>query len=213
MSLLRRAARPLLLVGVLAVTLFACSDLLSADKPDAVVKIEADGTKSVDEIRKEVKDNAKTWNGVRVAEDTTDTKKMYVEFTLPGTQLDTATSELGRVGGEAKSTKIDVDEEKLSDTPSTKQSDGTEASGESGRVRLRVEITDRSGSSGLTTVLGAAMLLFSIIGLITSIRWSLRKLGLGSRSDGTPRSRRVERPDLDLDPPTQETPVVPPQPY
>ncbi|MGB6058674.1 MAG: hypothetical protein WBF71_10450 [Microthrixaceae bacterium] len=219
------ARRVLLLVGlVLATTalgagLTSCSDLLEPNKPDAVVSIPVEGAKSLDEARKEVKEEATAIGGVRVGEDTTDPDRVVLEFMLPGKNLDAAVAALERLNANsatpgAVSTEVDVDEKKLTEEASTdpaKGSGGKAKDEEAGRVRLRVEIAKEAGSSALVTALGAMMLLFSIIGLVTSIRWLLRKLGMGRRQELGPPSRRVGRPDLDLDPPTQETPLVPRQ--
>ncbi|MGB3412026.1 MAG: hypothetical protein WBA45_12610 [Microthrixaceae bacterium] len=214
----------LLVVLVLATTavgagLTSCSDLLEPNKPDAVVSIPVEGSKSLDEARKEVKEEAAAVGGVRVGEDTTDPDQVVLEFMLPGKNLDAAVAALERLNDDSVSpgsvsTEVDVDENKLTEDSSTKSakgSTGTSKDEEAGRVRLRVEIAKEAGSSALVTALGAMMLLFSIIGLITSFRWVLRKLGMGRRHEVGPPSRRVGRPDLDLDPPTQETPLVPRQ--
>lgn len=221
-----RAARRILpLLGlVLATTalgagLTSCSDLLEPNKPDAVVSIPVEGAKSLDEARKEVKEEAAAVGGVRVGEDTTDPDRVVLEFMLPGKNLDAAVAALERMNDDSVSpgsvsTEVDVDENKLTEdasTNSTKGSTGKTKDEEAGRVRLRVEISKEASSSALVTTLGAMMLLFSIIGLITSFRWGLRKLGMGRRHEVGPPSRRVERPDLGLDPPTQETPLVPRQ--
>lgn len=214
------AARRIALVPVVAgltalvvVGLSSCSDLLDTNKPDAVVSIPVEASRSIDEVRKEVKDETARLGGVRVGEDTTDPDMVVLEFMLPGKNLDAAVAMLERMDPESISTEINVDEQKLSEDTQPEPTDSTSTAKakdeDAGRVRLKVEVTRETGSSGAVTALGALMLLFSLIGMFSSAKWMFRKLGLGGTRRDLP-VRRVGRPDLDRDPPTEETPLVPP---
>ncbi len=196
--------------------LSGCADLLDTNKPDAVVSIPVAGTRSIEEVRKEVKDETARLGGVRVGEDTTEEDQITLEFMLPGRNLDAVMAMLERLDPDAVSTEVNVEESKLTeDTTGSAGDDGASKKSarddEAGRVRLRVEISKDAGSSAVVTAFGALVLFLSVIGLFSSGKWLLRKFRRDHRPRDYPAARRVGRPDLDSDPPTQETPLVPPR--
>lgn len=193
----------------------ACSDLLDSNAADVVVQLEAKDEAAVARVRQDVLASASTWGGVRVGEQTGEVGASSLEFTLPGESLDIALGALdGVADAQVTSTEIDVDAEQIERTTTTTAADSREAAdGDAGRVRLRVEVTGES-PTGLEGVVRALMAVFSVIGLISTVRWLRSLPGRHSRrsgrDDGDPPRRNIDRVDLRRDPPTQETPRIPP---
>jgi hypothetical protein len=185
-----------------------CSDLLDTNKADAVVQIEADDQPAVLQTRQEVLASAPTWGGTRVGEQTTKPTESALEFMLPGENLDMALGALGRLDARVVSTTIDVDADQIERPTTTAAEDGDTPDPTEGQVRLRVEVTEAS-PTGAGAVVRLVMALFSVVGMIATVMWIVnwwRRRG----EHLTPR-RRIDRVDLREDPPTQETPRVPPQ--
>ena len=182
-----------------------CSDLLDTDKADAVVEIEAADQPAVLQTRQEVLAGAPTWGGTRVGEQTTAADSTALEFVLPGANLEMALGALGRLEARVVSTTIDVDAEQI-DRPVT-STDGSEAEPEDGTVRLRVEVSEATGA-GPGALLRLVMALFSVVGMVATVLWVLG--WWRRRGEHVPPRRRIDRVDL-REPPTQETPRVPPQ--
>lgn len=182
-----------------------CSGLSS--KSDVVVKLEVEDPSAVQRVRHEVLTGAGTWGGTRVAEESTTPEEIALEFSLPGQNLDMAIGALDALDANRVETRIDVDPEQVDRTTTPPEGEDAEPADP---VRLRVEVVEASGSSGS---LGRMVLaIFSVIGMVATALWVL---GLWRRRrdemDVTmPRVRNIDRVDLREDPPTQETPQVPP---
>ena len=193
--------------GLLAMTAAGCSDLLDTDKADAVVQIEADDQAGVLATRQDVLAEAPTWAGTRVGEETTAADSTALEFMLPGQNLEMALGSLGRLDARVVSTTIDVDVEQI-ERSTTPPAEGEDPDPTEGMVRLRVEV-DESAAAGPGAALRVVMALFSIVGMVATVSWILS--WWRRRGDHVPPRRRIDRVDLRGDPPTQETPRVPPQ--
>lgn len=206
--------RAVALVALLALMTFAtaCSDLLDTDDEDVLVRIAAGDETEVRRTRQEILAGASTWGGVRVGEQTGEAKGTALEFTLPGPNLDIALGALNQLDARVVSTDIDVDPAQLERSTTTRPDDGTERERvEDEPVRLRVEVTAEP-SAGADGILRAVMAVFSVIGVVATLRWiSDRWRGRGAYDDEPDRPRRrIDRVDLREDPPTAETPQVPP---
>jgi hypothetical protein len=196
----------LIAVCVTALAATGCSDLLDTKKADAVVEIEADDQPAVLQTRQEVLAGAPTWGGTRVGEQTTAASETALEFMLPGENLEMALGALGRLEARVVSTTIDVDVDQI-ERSTTVTEPGEEPDPTAGQVRLRVEVSE-TASAGVGAMLWLLMALFSIIGMVATVLWTLN--WWRRRAEHLPPRRRIERLDLGQDPPTQETPRVPP---
>lgn len=185
-----------------------CSDLLDTKKADAVVQIEADDQPAVLATRQEVLASAPSWGGTRVGEQTTKPNETALEFMLPGENLDIALGALGRLDARVVSTTIDVDAAQVERTTTTVTKGTPAADPSDGQVRLRVEV-DEASSAGAGALLRLIMALFSVIGMVATVMWVPN--WWRRRGDSVPPRRKIDRVDLREDPPTQETPRVPPQ--
>lgn len=186
-----------------------CSDLLDTNSADAVVKIEADDQSKVLLTRQEVLASAPSWGGTRVGEETTDASETALEFTLPGQNLDLALSAIGDLESRVVSTTIDVDASQVERGPTTTVEGAEPPDPAESEVRLRVEVT-QSAAGGAGAVLQLVLAVFSVIGMVATAGWVLswwRRRGERT----VPPQRNIDRVDLRDDPPTQETPRVPPQ--
>lgn len=191
------------------VVLAACSDLLDAGD-DVVVRLEAPDRAAVMRVRQQVLAGAPDWGGVRVGEQTADVGTSALVFSLPGDRLDIALGFLERLDAEVVSTEIDVETSQLErDAADGEDPDAAEASEDRGRVRLRVEVEERA-TTGADGLLRAVMAAFSVIGVVATFRWLRDRLVRRRDGHGRP-ARRIERVDLRSDPPTEETPRVPPE--
>ncbi len=204
---LRTARLALVAAAVLAATGAGCSSLGSGDA-DVVLRLQAEDLSALQRTRHEVLTSAGTWGGTRVGEETTAPDETALEFSLPGQNLDIALGALNALEAETVETHIDVDPEQVDRT--TAPAEGEEPA-EVAPVRLRVEVTEAPAAP--TGSLGRMVLaIFSVIGMVATVGWILnlwrrRSQALEQRA---PWTRNIDRVDLREDPPTQETPQVPP---
>lgn len=204
----RRAATAL--VALATITLAsACSDLLDTNSADAVVQIEADDQSQVLLTRQEVLASASTWGGTRVGEQTTGADETALEFTLPGSNLEIALAAIGDLDARVVATTIDVDAAQIERAPTTTRPGDEPADPSETQVRLRVEVTE-AAPAGAGAVVQLIMAVFSVIGMVATVGWVLRWWRRRGERTVPPR-RNIDRVDLRDDPPTQETPRVPPQ--
>jgi hypothetical protein len=188
-----------------------CSDLLDTRGADAVIRVEAEDQQELDRIKSELLDTSGSWDGTRVGETTAEDRDAALEFSLPGRSLNTALAVIGDLPGDVIATEIDVDAEQLDRTP-TSQPDEGRAQDPPDQVRLRVELT-QAPSAGLSSLFRLTMFAFSIVGMVTTVRWANRKLRPGrERAPRRRRVDRVERVDLSDGPPTAEHPRIPREP-
>jgi hypothetical protein len=197
--------------GAVAVALLVggCSGLLDTDSVDAVVQIEADDQAQVLRTRQELLASADTWGGTRVGEQTVAADETALEFTLPGQNLEIALGAIGELDARVVATTIDVDAEQLDRTPPTTAEGEAPPEPADTQVRLRVEVTEAT-PAGAGAFLQLIMAVFSIIGVVATVGWIVgwwRRRGERT----VPPRRNIDRVDLRDDPPTQETPRVPPQ--
>lgn len=186
-----------------------------------MIRLEARDRAAVMRVRQDVLAGASAWGGVRVGEQTGDVGESALEFTLPGPNLDIAIGAIGDVGATVVSTEIDVEASQIERTTTSRPADDGVGDGGpdpgDGQVRLRVEVSEES-PAGAEALLRGPMAVFSIVGVVATLRW-LRDL-VGSRRPGRrrgdrghgegPPRRSIDRVDLRDDPPTQETPRIPP---
>lgn len=206
----RRVPRSLLALALVLVVTAAsvgCSGLGSSDA-DVVLRLEAEDRPALQRTRQEVLASAGTWGGTRVGEETTEPDETAVVFSLPGQNLDMAIGALNALDAETVETRIDVDPEQVDRT--TAPPEGEEPA-EVEPVRLRVEVVEAppapAGSLGRMV-----LAIFSVIGMVATVGWVLklwRRRG-EALERRAPRVRNIDRVDLREDPPTQETPRVPP---
>lgn len=192
-----------------ALLVAGCSGLLDTDSVDAVVQIEADDQAQVLRTRQELLASAGTWGGTRVGEQTVAADETALEFTLPGQNLDIALGAIGELDARVVATTIDVDAEQLDRTPPTTAEGEPPPEPADTQVRLRVEVTEAT-PAGAGAFLQLIMVVFSIIGVVATVGWIVgwwRRRGERT----VPPRRNIDRVDLRDDPPTQETPRVPPQ--
>ncbi|MEX0767356.1 MAG: hypothetical protein WD029_02680 [Microthrixaceae bacterium] len=219
--------RVLGVVGMFACVLLAtsCGDLLSSNQADAVVKIEADDQPAVLQTRQEILTSAASWGGTRVGEETTQPNQTALEFSLPGENLEIALGALGRLDARVVATEIDVEAQQIDRSQSSATSSESGETSDSAspakpaenKVRLRVEVT-QAASAGTGGFLRLIMAIFSLIGMVATAMWITNKVKGRSKPKSRPPRRRIatstsssfEDPPT-LDPPTQETPRVPPQ--
>jgi hypothetical protein len=175
------------------VLLAGCSDLIRGSGADVTVQLEAEDRPHLMRVRQEVLSGSSAWGGVRVGEVTADAGAAALEFTLPGSNLDMALGAVGQVGARVTSTEIDLDPQQIDET---------------GEVRLRVEL-DEQAAGDADAVLRTVMAVFSIIGMLATVRW-IRDALRSRRNRSAKSRRRIERVDLRNEPPTQENPRVPP---
>ena len=196
--------------AALALTVLGgCSDLLDTKSADAVVQIEADDQAEVLLTRQEVLASATTWGGTRVGEQTTEANETALEFTLPGENLEIALSAISALDARVVATTIDVDAEQIDRAPATTVEGADPPDPADAQVRLRVEVTEAT-PAGAGAFLQLVMAVFSVIGMVATVGWIMKWW----RRRGTrtvPPRRNIDRVDLREDPPTQETPRVPPQ--
>lgn len=192
-----------------AVLVGGCSGLLDTDSVDAVVQIEADDQAQVLRTRQELLASADTWGGTRVGEQTVAADETALEFTLPGQNLEIALGAIGELDARVVATTIDVDAEQLDRTPPTTAEGETAPDPTDTQVRLRVEVTEAT-PAGAGAFLQLIMAVFSIIGVVATVGWLVSWWRRRGERTVPPR-RNIDRVDLRDDPPTQETPRVPPQ--
>lgn len=198
----------LALAGLASLAATGCSDLLDTNA-DAVVQIEADDQSQVLLTRQEVLASASTWGGTRVGEQTTEANETALEFTLPGENLEIALAAIGDLDARVVATTIDVDAEQIDRAPATTVEGADPPDPADSRVRLRVEVTE-AAPAGAGAFFQLVMAVFSVIGMVATVGWVMRWWRRrGERS--VPPRRNIDRVDLREDPPTQETPRVPPQ--
>lgn len=193
--------------------LAGCSGLLDTNSADAVVQIEADDRAQVLLTRQDVLASASTWGGTRVGEQTTEPDQTALEFTLPGENLDLALGAIGQLDARVVSTTIDVDAEQVDRAPAPAAPAETDAADDADpaaqQVRLRVEVSE-AAAPGAGAFVQLVMAVFSVIGMVATVSWILgwwRRRGERT----VPPRRNIDRVDLRDDPPTQETPRIPPQ--
>jgi uncharacterized iron-regulated membrane protein len=192
---------------VLGVT--GCSDLLDTNA-DAVIQLEAEDQDQVLLTRQEVLASASTWGGTRVGEQTTQPNESALEFSLPGENLEMALGAISELDARVVSRTIDVDPAQVDRTPpTTTERDQDPPDPAERQVRLRVEVTEAS-PGGAGALVQLVMAVFSVVGMVATAGWVMR--WWRARRPGTePPRRNIDRVDLRDDPPTQETPRVPPQ--
>jgi hypothetical protein len=187
--------------------LTGCGAMFGAGRADVTVQLEAGDRAQMMRVRQEVLSGAATWGGVRVGEQTGDVGTAALEFTLPGENLDIALGAIDEVDARVVSTEIDVDAKQLRrDAPLPDE--GARAPSPPDDVRLRIEVTE-AAAAGPETLLRSLMALFTVIGIVSSGRWLLGLMRPRSSAGRRP-PRRIDRADLERDPPTQENPQVPP---
>ncbi len=196
--------------AALALTVLGgCSDLLDTKSADAVVQIEADDQAEVLLTRQEVLASATTWGGTRVGEQTTEANETALEFTLPGENLEIALSAISALDARVVATTIDVDAEQIDRAPATTVEGADPPDPADAQVRLRVEVTEAT-PAGAGAFLQLVMAVFSVIGMVATVGWIMKWWRRRGNRTVPPR-RNIDRVDLREDPPTQETPRVPPQ--
>lgn len=199
-----------MLIGIVAIAAAAsCSDLLSNGSADVVVEIEADDQAQVLRTRQEVLATAPTWAGTRVGERTTGADETSLEFSLPGDKLELALAALDELDARVVSTQIDVDVDQIDRTPTTLDDRGEPPDPASRTIRLRVEVA-QAGSPGAGALVGLVIVVFSLVGMVSTVGWIVRWWRRRDETSVAPR-RIIDRVDLRDDPPTQETPRVPPE--
>jgi hypothetical protein len=198
-------------VFVAPVALTACSDLLQ--KADATVVLEAPDRPAVLRLRQELLDQSSTWGAVRVGENTAEQKgDTALTFSLPGRNLDAALGSINRLDAVVRSTTIDVEPDQVDrNAPATTAAAGADPT-KTDRVRLRVEIAEQA-AGGAGAFLRLVMALFSVIGMVAVGLWVLN--WFRRRNEPKPPAERRRRRIIDMrgDPPTEETPRVPQQPW
>jgi hypothetical protein len=184
----------------------ACSDL--GNDADATVRIDASDRNQALRLRQDVLQQASTWGGVRVGEQTAEQEgDITLTFSLPGRNLDTALGNIGTLDAERRSTSIDVDREDVDRTATTVA--GTPAEGSDGQITLRVEIASEP-EAGAGALLRLVMAVFSVVGMVATALWVANAW---KRRFGRAEPTRPPR-NIDLsDPPTEETPRVPRAPW
>jgi len=199
----------LFLVAFLATS---CGDLLSTHPADAVVKIEADDQPAVLQTRQEILASASTWGGTRVGEETTRPDETALEFSLPGQNLEIALGALGRLDARVVATKIDVEAQQIdrAQVPSTVAGSTSAPDPADSAVRLRVEVA-QAPAVGAGGFLRFVMAIFSLVGMAATAIWVTNWVKGRSQPKAPRRARRIENIATVEDPPTQETPRVPPQ--
>jgi len=204
----RRAVPRALFAALLLATVGTGCSSLGSDKADVVLRLEAEDRAALQRTRHEVLTSAGTWGGTRVAEESTEPDETALEFSLPGQNLDIALGALNALDAETVETLIDVDPEQVDRTTAPPEG---ESAGEVPSVRLRVEVTEAAAAPA--GALGRMVLaIFSVIGMVATAGWVLklwRRRG-EALEQRAPRIRNIDRVDLREDPPTQETPQVPP---
>ena len=197
------------LIGLVA-ALGGCSDLINP--ADATVVLEAPDRPAVLRLRQELLDQASSWGGVRVGESTAEQQgDTALTFSLPGRNLDAALGSIGRLDAVVASTSIDVKPEQVDrNAAPTTTEPGADAS-TAGQVRLRVEIGEQASTAGAGAILRVVMALFSVIGMVATGLWIVHRFR--RTDDGPPSPRRPRVVDITGDPPTQETPRVPRDPW
>ena len=185
----------------------ACSSLGSG-KADVVLRLRAEDRSALQRTRHEVLTSAGTWGGTRVGEETTAPDETALEFSLPGHNLDIALGALNALDAETVETHIDVDPEQVDRVTAPPEGEET---AEVAPVRLRVEVTEAPAAPAGS--LGRMVLaIFSVVGMVATAGWILRLWRRRGEAleQRAPRTRNIDRVDLREDPPTQETPQVPP---
>jgi hypothetical protein len=204
-----RAAACLAAVLVVVLGATGCSDLLDTGQADAVIQLEADDQDQVLLTRQDVLASAPTWGGTRVGEQTTEPNETALEFTLPGENLELALSAISELDARVVGRTIDVDPSQVDRTPTTTEPGQDPPDPAERQVRLRVEVTE-AAPAGAGAFVQLLMALFSVIGVVATVGWVLR-WRRGRHPTAPPPRRNIDRVDLREEPPTQETPRVPPQ--
>lgn len=199
----------LLAVSALTGVTVGCSGF-GSKKADVVVQIEADDQNQVLLTRQEILRGASAWGGTRVGEQTNDPSETALEFTLPGQNLEAALGALSDLDAAVVSTTIDVDAAQIQRTPTTTAGDPPPDPADQ-QVRVRVEVSERR-SAGTGAFAQLVMAVFSVIGMVATAGWIMRWWRSRGERSARPR-RQIDRVDLREGPPTQETPVIPPDPW
>ena len=187
--------------------LAGCSGL--TDQADATVVLQAEDQPAVLRLRQELLDQAGSWGGVRVGESTAEQQgDTALTFSLPGQNLDAALGSIGRLDARIASTSIDVKPEQVDRNAPPTTSGGGDTGPE--RIRLRVEI-GAEDTAGAGAVLRLVMAVFSVVGMVATALWVLN--WWRRRHGDPPEGRRARVVDITGDPPTQETPQVPRDPW
>ncbi len=207
-----------MIVGLLLAAA-GCSDL--GNQADATIRIDAEDRNQALQLRQELLQQAPSWGGVRVGEDTAEKEgEISLTFSLPGRNLDAAIGGIQSMDADVDSTSIDVDRKDVERTTTTAgASGGTPSESDDGEITLRVDVTAAPEAAGAGAVLRLLMAVFSVIGMVASALWISHawKRRFGREESPRPR-RRIGGADLDVDvdlsdPPTQETPRVPREPW
>ena len=199
----------MVLLGLVA-ALAGCSDL--TNRADATVVLEAADRAAVLRLRQELLDQAGSWGGVRVGESTAERQgDTALTFSLPGRNLDAALGSIGRLDAVVASTSIDVTPEQVDRSAAPATTATTRDTANPDRVWLRVAIGEQSTAAGPGAALRLVMTLFSVVGMVATGLWVTRILR--RRHEEPPRRARARVLDITGDPPTQETPRVPRQPW
>lgn len=187
--------------------LSGCSDLMGS-QADVTVRLEVSDQPAVMRTRQEVLASAPSWGGVRVGEQSADVGDSALEFTLPGQNLEIALGALDALDATVVSTDIDVETSQVIRTTAPPDS-GDASAGDREQVRMRVEVSPRA-SEGVETAVRFVFAVFSVIGMVATVRWLRSLIGRRRSRRSGPPARAIDRVDLRDDPPTEETPRVPP---
>lgn len=194
----------------------ACSEL--GNQADATVKIEAADRPQALRLRQDLLDQAASWGGVRVGERTAEQQgDISLTFSLPGRNLDAALGSINRLDADIDSTDIDVDRSAVDRTATTAASrsprtgtSGNPTGDADGQIHLRVDIAAKAGP-GAGALVRLVMAIFSVVGMVATVMWVV---GAWRRRFSQERPQRRRRRIVDIsDPPTEETPVVPRDPW
>lgn len=213
---------------VIALVAAGCSDI--GNRADATVSIQAKDVNDALQVRQKLLAQAQTWGGARIGEQTDEQEgNVSLTFSLPGRNLDGAIDAVRAMGPQVDSTSVDVDRNEIERTTTTKPNKGatsatTDATDATdGEVTLQVKVAANPAPAGAGAALRLIMAIFSLIGIAASTKWVADKYKqrFGHPDDRRRSRRRIGEPDpidpscdIDLsDPPTQETPHVPPAPW
>lgn len=200
--------------------LAGCSDL--GNQADATIRIDAQDRNQALQLRQELLQQAPSWGGVRVGEDTAEKEgEISLTFSLPGRNLDAAIGGIQSMDADVDSTSIDVEREDVERTTTTASSSGSSSqTADDGEITLRVDVTAAPEAAGAGAVLRLLMAIFSVIGMVATALWISQAWKRRFGREDPPRPRRriggadLDDVDVDLsDPPTQETPRVPREPW
>lgn len=178
------------------------------------MKIDAADRPQALRLRQDLLDQAPSWGGVRVGERTAEQAgDISLTFSLPGRNLDAALGSINRLDADIDTTDIDVDRAAVDRTATTAANPsfrGTAPASAPEQVRLRVDIAARA-QPGAGALLRLVMAVFSVVGMVATVVWIV---GAWRRRFSEERPQRRRRRVVDIsDPPTEETPVVPRDPW